>query len=167
MEITATNKKSEISDMIEFFKTNPTSFYYEHVNKEYQKDFPFIHFNENGSKNLDYQYLFSYIPNKQNDIKNNLKRYISNTYKTEDEDFVMSMLQFNQMPPEYGYSPIFKLEIDKTSKSAIYTLPLIQLEAQIASTNNDILTAILYLQKQVNITLSYHYDKNAISIIIK
>lgn len=166
MEITEANEKSEIYDMIEFFKSSPTSFYYEHIDQKYEKDFPFIHFSKNGS-NLDYQYLFSYTPNNQNDIKNNLKRYIMNTYKTEDESFVISMLQYNQMPPEYGYHPIFKFQLDKTSKSAIYTLPLIQLQAQLDSTNNDILTAILYLEKQANVTLSYHYDKNTISIIIK
>lgn len=166
MEITEANEKSEIYDMIEFFKSSPTSFYYEHINQKYQKDFPFIHFSKNGS-NLDYQYLFSYIPKNQNDIKNNLKRYISNTYKTQDEDFVMSMLQFNQMPPEYGYHPIFKFQIDKTSKSAIYTLHLTELEAELDKTRNNILSAILYLQKQVNVTLSYHYDKNTITIIIK
>lgn len=165
MEITENNEKSEIYNMIEFFKSSPTSYYYERIDQKYEKDFPFIHFSKNGA-NLDYQYLFSYTPNNQNDIKNNLKRYIMNTYKTEDESFVISMLQYNRMP-RYGYHPIFKLQIDRTSKSAIYTLPLIELEAELDSTRNDILTAILYLQKQANVTLSYHYDKNTISIIIK
>lgn len=165
MNIKEATEKSEIYDMIEFFKSSPTSYYYEHIDQKYEKEFPFIHFSKNGS-NLDYQYLFSYIPSNQNDIKNNLKRYILNTYKTEDESFVMSMLQYNRMP-RYGYHPIFKFQLDRTSKSAIYTLPLIELEAELDSTRNDILSAILYLENQVNVTLSYHYDKNTMTIIIK